>query len=129
MRLEEKECYLFEEEDGTEIEDDLCLLEYDKGTLFVLGSKWIPSPAVSASKSTEASQTVTHEKNNELEISSQMHAADFFPQDVDEGKTEEMAQTRWPDVKNETCSREDDNIFCTVETSQYTIIRTWESQF
>ena len=128
LRLEDEECYLFEEEDGTEIEDDLCLLEYDKCTLFVLGSKWIPSPAGSASKSSEAFQT--HEKNTGLQdISPQEHPADLFPQDVDKGKTEELAQTSWPDVKNETSSREEDKIFCKAETSQYTIMRIWESQF
>lgn len=53
MCLEEKECYLFEEEDGIEIEDDFCFLEYDKGIFFVFGSKWILSLVVLVSKSIE----------------------------------------------------------------------------
>ena len=41
LRLtKDEKCFLFKEEDGTEIEDDNCLLEYEKGTLFVISTEW-----------------------------------------------------------------------------------------
>ena len=114
---------MFEEADGTEVEDDLCLREYDKGALFVLGTKWIARPAGTACKSSEASQTVTCETNTNLEVCPQEHAADLFPEfpDVNKRKTEELA-TSWQDqVEIENYSNEED-IFCTAETSEYTIM-------
>ena len=31
---------MFDESDGTEVDDDECLLEYEKGSVFVLGQEW-----------------------------------------------------------------------------------------
>lgn len=36
----EGECYIFDESDGTEIEDDDALLSYEKGTVFIIGKQW-----------------------------------------------------------------------------------------
>ena len=41
MNLDDcQECRVFDESDGTEVDDDECLLEYEKGSVFVLGQKW-----------------------------------------------------------------------------------------
>ena len=71
---------------------------------------------------------VTPERNAELELSPQEHAADLFLEvheasEVNKGKSAELA-TSWQHVEKETCSREEDNIFSTAETSEFTIIMT-----
>ena len=56
LRLtEDKECFLFEEEDGTEIEDDDCLLEYEKGTLFLIGTEWTSCSTVACKQAPQDS--------------------------------------------------------------------------
>ena len=42
----EEECSVFEEADGTEVDDDECLLAYGEKTLFILGSQWKASSEV-----------------------------------------------------------------------------------
>ena len=50
--LEEKEeCFLFEEYDGTEVDDDESLVEYEKGSSFVLGKEWIANPGTASTQS------------------------------------------------------------------------------
>lgn len=36
------DCKVFDEADGTEIDDDECLSAYEKGSIFILGSQWKP---------------------------------------------------------------------------------------
>lgn len=99
LRLNKKgDCFLFEEEDGTEIEDDECLLEYDKGTLFVLGSEWTPRPTVPVTGS---------EANNvkkELE-----HAANFEDNEikVDTKDRSDLKKDHGVDSSNEKNDAED----------------------
>ena len=41
MNLDDcQECQVFDESDGTEVDDDECLLEYENGSVFVLGQEW-----------------------------------------------------------------------------------------
>ncbi len=35
-------CQVFDEKDGTEIDDDECLAEYEKGSVFIIGKEWKP---------------------------------------------------------------------------------------
>ena len=42
LGIQEENCKVFDESDGTEIDDDKCLLAYDKGTVFILGNAWKP---------------------------------------------------------------------------------------
>ena len=35
-------CQVFHEKDGTEIDDDECLVEYEKGSVFIIGKEWKP---------------------------------------------------------------------------------------
>lgn len=37
---EDDECRVFDESDGTEIDDDDVLLSYNKGSIFVIGKEW-----------------------------------------------------------------------------------------
>ena len=41
MDLQTDELQVFDETDGTEIEDDEVLLSYDKGSVFLMGKKWL----------------------------------------------------------------------------------------
>ena len=43
MDLQTEELQVFDETEGTEIEDDEVLLSYDKGSVFVMGKKWLPT--------------------------------------------------------------------------------------
>ena len=41
MNLDDcQEFRVFDESDGTEVDDNKCLLEYEKGSVFVLGQEW-----------------------------------------------------------------------------------------
>ena len=42
LGIQEENCKVFDKSDGTEIDDDECLLAYDKGTVFILGNAWKP---------------------------------------------------------------------------------------
>lgn len=44
LSILEENCKVFDESDGTEIDDDECLLACDKGTVLILGTEWKPAP-------------------------------------------------------------------------------------
>ena len=113
--LEEKEeCFLFEEYDGTEVDDDESLVEYEKGSSFVLGKEWIanPGPASTQSSADASPKEATKE-----------HPAHFNAVQ-DKSKAEEPP-TSWHEVADtEMWSAEDINS-STAETSGYAITRIW----
>ena len=111
--LEEKEeCSLFEEYDGTEVDDDESLIEYEKGSSFVLGKEWIANPGTASTQS--SADAFPKEATKE-------HQA-HFSEVLDETKTKEPP-TSWHEVAEiETGSEEDINC-STAETSGYAITR------
>lgn len=42
LGIQEENRKVFDKSDGTEIDDDECLLAYDKGTVFILSNAWKP---------------------------------------------------------------------------------------
>jgi hypothetical protein len=45
LELDQQDCLIFDEKDGTEVDDDECLMDYEKGSIFVVGKQWSPSSA------------------------------------------------------------------------------------
>ena len=40
LGLEEDGLHIFDDNDGTEVDEDECLLEYEKGSIFIIEKEW-----------------------------------------------------------------------------------------
>lgn len=113
--LEEKEeCFLFEEYDGTEVDDDESLVEYEKGSSFVLGKEWIANPGTASTQSSADASPKEATKE---------HPA-HFSEVLVESKAEEPP-TSWHEVADTETGSEEDIHCSTAETSGYAITRIW----
>ena len=113
--LEEKEeCFLFEEYDGTEVDDDESLVEYEKGSSFVLGKEWIANPGTASTQSSADASPKEATKE---------HPA-HFSEVLVESKAEEPP-TSWHEVADTETGSEEDIHCLTAETSGYAITRIW----
>ncbi|CAH3195265.1 unnamed protein product [Porites evermanni] len=104
--LEEKEeCFLFEEYDGTEVDDDESLVEYEKGSSFVLGKEWIANPGTASTQSSADASPKEATKE---------HPA-HFSEVLVESKAEEPP-TSWHEVADTETGSEEDIHCSTAET-------------
>ena len=112
--LEEKEeCFLFEEYDGTEVDDDESLVEYEKGSSFVLGKEWIANPGTASTQSS-------------ADASPKEELKSIPPTSVKFWSKAKQRSLLQAGTKLPTQTGSEEDIHCsTAETSGYAITRIW----